>query len=92
MTKTEIRKLLCTDTVRRGSVVGIVVESTPTHVKICWDDQGNVPTTYAKATKALDDVRIEHMAKRTERDGRTIALLTRPCTFRSQEEDPCASE
>jgi hypothetical protein len=34
MTKEQIGKLLCTDQVRRGSVLGVVVQSTPTHVKI----------------------------------------------------------
>jgi hypothetical protein len=92
MTKTEIRKLLCTDQVRRGNVLGLVVESTPTHVKIVWDDQGRVPTTYSKETNALDDVRIERMADRVVRDGRTTNFFTRPSVPLSKEENPDDSD
>lgn len=88
MTKEQIGKLLCTDMVKRGNVSGTVVQSTPTHVKICWDDQGNTPTTYSKNTSALEDVHIERQADRIERGGRIVGVHFRPCIPTSQEEDP----
>jgi hypothetical protein len=91
MDKEQIGNLLCTDTVRRGTVDGTVVESTPTHVKIAWDGQGNTPTTYAKTTYALKDVRIERQADRVERGGRTVGFHTRPCTPENRE-DPYDAE
>jgi hypothetical protein len=63
MTRQEIQNLRVTDQVgRRGNVLGLVLESTPTHVKIAWDGQGLVPTTYTKQTEALNDVWVTRKA------------------------------
>jgi hypothetical protein len=86
-----IQDLVCTDQVRRGDVLGLVVGSYPARVDILWDTSGKVPTSYARNSAALKDVKIERRADRVERGGRVIGFHTRPGALESGEE-PCESE
>lgn len=86
MTREEIQDLVCTDLVRRGDVLGLVVGSYSDRVDILWDTSGKVPTSYARNTAALKDVKIERRAERVERGGRVIGFHTRPGALESGEE------
>lgn len=70
MTKAEIETLTVTDQVRRGACMGLVTDVTANTVRITWDSQGRVPTSYSKASASLQEVFLVRKAPEKVIDGR----------------------
>jgi hypothetical protein len=79
MTRNEAQELAVTDGVRQGNCHGIITEiSASGTIKIAWDGQGRVPTSYPKDSDNLKHIVVTHRADRAYRDGRVIGWHTRP--------------
>lgn len=76
MNKTEVRNLACTDQVREGKKLGLVV-CTKDVLKILWDGDEE-PETYAfDDVSDLESVKIERKMSRTLRYGKNVSLHRR---------------
>jgi len=69
VTRAEISSLAVHDQVRRHACMGLVTDVTANTVRIVWDGQGRVPTSYSKASASLQDVVLVCKAPETTIDG-----------------------
>lgn len=77
MTQSDVQDLICTDQLRKGKRLGMVVSTRGGMVEVLWDGDEE-PTTYSKeATGESRTATIERRAPRTMRDGMTRGFFTR---------------
>jgi hypothetical protein len=77
MTQTDIQELVCTDQLRKGSKLGLVLEAKGAIIRVHWDGDAEATSYSREEIGELRTVTIERRAPRSMRDGMTRAFFTR---------------